>query len=60
MKHYEYVSKNVARPYREEFEQIISELQNRLRSELNNNTEFRLSTLTSTSDAKIDRSSKNF
>lgn len=33
MKHYEYVSKNVARPYREEFEQIISELQNRLRSE---------------------------
>ena len=33
MKHYEYVSKNVARPYREEFEQIISELQNLLRSE---------------------------
>ena len=33
MKHYEYVSRNEARPYREEFEQIISELQNRLRSE---------------------------
>lgn len=32
MKHYEYVSKSVARPYREEFEQIILELQNRLRS----------------------------
>ena len=33
MKHYEYVSRNEARPYREEFEQIISQLQNRLRSE---------------------------
>lgn len=29
------------------------EIQNRLRSELNNNSEFRLSTLTSTSDAKV-------
>ena len=29
------------------------EIQNRLRSELNNDSEFRLSTLTSTSDAKV-------
>ena len=33
MKHYEYVSRNEARPYREEFEQILTGLQNRLRSE---------------------------
>ena len=33
MKHYEYVSKEEARPYREEFEQIMLELQNRLRSD---------------------------
>ena len=33
MNHYEFVSKEEARPYREEFEQIILELQNRMRSD---------------------------